>query len=144
MSEQISVQELVSKASEIMQELGIYKPYIKEWEKDQTITMYERYGGYYIGKYEQYPELLSKIREVEQQYGLMVYAVTHEYTSFGELYDLMYLSKNKEDAYYNKVDAAGNNSWYVPAYVLNISAEECSEFGDIIISALGGGLNRIG
>lgn len=145
MSEQISKEVLINKASDIMDQLDIYSPYTTAWKKHQLITMYENYAGFYIDPaYGGSEELLNKIREIEEQYGIMVYAVTHEYTSFGELYDLLYLSTSVEDDAYNKIDPAGGNSWYVPAYVLNVSEEWCSEFGDVIISTLGGGLSRIG
>ena len=31
-----------------MQNLNIYAPYIKKFKKDGTITLFERFGGYYI------------------------------------------------------------------------------------------------
>lgn len=44
------------------------------------------FGGFWI---DQEPELHEKMKAIEKEHKCKVYAVTHEYTEFGELYDLM-------------------------------------------------------
>ena len=34
---------------------------------------------------------MAKIKEFEEKYNALVYAVTHEYTNFGECYDFLYI-----------------------------------------------------
>ena len=64
-------------AIQCLKELNIYKPYVRKFEKDGTATLFERFGGYYIDEYQE-PELLHKIKEFEEEYNSIVYAVTHE------------------------------------------------------------------
>ena len=39
-----------SKALELMKTLDIYKPYIKAFKDNDTICVFENFGGYYIDK----------------------------------------------------------------------------------------------
>ena len=123
-----------------MKILDIYKPYIKKFEKDGTVTLFERFGGYYITE-DQEPELLKKIREFEAEYESIVYAVTHTFTQFGELYEFLCISKYEEewdDTLENIKDG------YAFTYVWNKTDEWCSEFGDIAVKSFGGGIARVG
>ena len=128
------------KAIECMQQLNIYKPYIKKFEKDGTVTLFERFGGYYIDEYQE-PELLKKIREFEAETGSLVYAVTHEIFEFGECYSFLCVSKYEEDWDYS-VEIAPYAS-YVWSYVWNKDVEYCSEYGTIQVKSFGGGVARI-
>ena len=74
------------KALEILQKLDIYKPYIKGFEKENEVCYFERFAGFWAWQDE---ELQTKIKELEEKYNCTVYAVTHEYTEFGELYDFL-------------------------------------------------------
>ena len=127
------------KAIECMQKLNIYEPYIIAFEKRGIITMFERFGGYYIDKYNE-PELLNKIKEFEERTGSLVYAVTHEIFGFGECYSFLCVSKYEED-WKLTVDVRPYES-YVWSYVWNKDAEYCSEYGTIAIQSFGGGIAR--
>lgn len=83
-------------AIECMKTLDIYKPYIRKFEKDDTVTLFERFGGYYIDEHQE-PELLEKIKELEAEYGAIVYAVTHEIFEFGECYSFLIVTKYEEE-----------------------------------------------
>lgn len=123
-----------------MKALDIYKPYIKKFEKDGTITLFEGFGGYYIDE-DNEPELLKKIREFEAEYGAMVYAVTHTFTQFGELYDFLCISKYEEEWDYVTEDIKDG---YAFAYVWNKTEELYSEFGTITVKSLVCGIARVG
>ena len=127
------------KAIECMKALDIYKPYIKAFEKDGTVTLFERFGGYYITD-DQEPELLNKIKEFEEETGSLVYAVTHEIFEFGECYSFLCISKYEEDWEYS-IDV-GPYGAYAFAYVWNKSDEWCSEYGTIGVAKFGGGITR--
>ena len=128
------------KAIECMQQLDIYKPYIKKFEKDGTVTLFERFGGYYIDEYQE-PELLKKIREFEAETGSLVYAVTHEIFEFGECYSFLIVSQYDEEWEMTLEDV---KEGYAFSYVWNKTNEECSEFGTITVTSFGGGIARIG
>ena len=123
-----------------MKSLNIYAPYIKKFEKDGTITLFERFGGYYIDENNE-PELFKKIKEFEAEYGSIVYAVTHTFTHFGELYEFLCVSKYDEEWEMTLEDV---QEGYAFAWVWNKTDEWCSEFGTIAVRSLGGGIARVG
>lgn len=127
-------------AISVMRSLDIYAPYIKEFEKNGTITLFERFGGYYIGE-DNEPELLKRIKEFEAEYGSIVYAVTHTLTKFGELYEFLCISKYEEEWEYALEDV---KEGLVFSYVWNKTDEWCSEFGTIAVKSFGGGIARVG
>lgn len=123
-----------------MKVLDIYKPYIKKFEKDGTVTLFERFGGYYIDEHQE-PELFQKIKAFEEETGSLVYAVTHELFEFGECYSFLIISKY-EDEWESIME--GIEDRYVFSYVWNKDDDYCSEYGDVVIKSFGGGIARIG
>ena len=123
-----------------MKTLNIYKPYIKKFEKDGTITLFERFGGYYITE-DQEPELLKKIKEFEEEHKCIVYAVTHNFFEFGECYSFLCISKYEEE-WERMLHYIAQG--YAFAYVWNKDDDYCSEFGDIYVISFGGGIARVG
>lgn len=126
-------------AIECMKALDIYKPYIRKFEKDGTVTLFERFGGYYIDE-DQEPELLKKIKEFEAEYGSIVYAVTHEIFWFGECYTFLIVSKYEEEWAMTLEEVKYG---YAFSYVWNKSDEICSEFGTVAVRSFGGGIQRV-
>ena len=129
--------EMKKIAIEHLKALNIYRPYIAEFRKNGTVTMFERFGGYYINEMNGYTELESHIKEFEHDYEAMVYAVTHEYLEFGECYTFLYVDKN--DPNNLTID---DGLYYVYAYVWNKTMEYCSEFGTVGIQSSYGGIVR--
>lgn len=124
-------------AIKCMQKLNIYKPYIEAFENG-TITLFERFGGYYITE-DQEPELLNKIKKFEEETGSIVYAVTHERFEFGECYSFLIVSKYDEEWEMTLEEVKDE---YAFAYVWNKTDEWCSEFGTIGVKSFGGGIAR--
>lgn len=125
----------------LMEKLNIYKPYIRGFKAKATkVCFFERFGGFWAYQNE---ELTKKIKEVEEKYDCVVYAVTHEYTEFGELYDML-IVPNELDGYSFCGRLEGTNCFYVYAYTWNVTDDFCSEFGDITVRSFGGGIQRIG
>lgn len=127
------------KAIECLNKLDIYKPYIKAFEKNGIVTLFERFGGYYITD-DQEPELLNKINEFEAETGSLVYAVTHEWFEFGECYSFLCVSKYEED--WDLTLETGPYGSYAFAYVWNKDDDLCSEYGTIGVQSFGGGIAR--
>ena len=126
------------KAVELMKRLGIYKPYIKDFQENDTVCFYENFAGFWAWQNE---ELNKKIKEIESKYNCTVYAVTHEFTEFGECYDLLIVSDYKEEWDY-ELEKISPNTYSAFAYVWNKDDEWCSEFGSIGIQSFGGGIKR--
>lgn len=129
--------EMKKIAIEHLKALNIYRPYIAEFRKNGTVTMFERFGGYYINEMNGYTELESRIKEFERDYDAMVYAVTHEYLEFGECYTFLYV--DKDDPNNLTID---DGLYYVYAYVWNKTMDYCSEFGTVGIQSSYGGIVR--
>ena len=128
-----------AKAIEIMKQMDIYKPYINGFEKQNKVCFFEQFGGFWVY---QEPEVEAKMKELEKKYGCMVYAITHEYTQFGECYSFLIVSKYKEE--WDRCVVSEKNKHYAFAYVWNKDDDWCSEFGTVVVQSFGGGIKRIG
>ncbi|MBQ9355289.1 MAG: hypothetical protein IJQ23_02135 [Clostridia bacterium] len=132
-------EEKKAKCTEIMETLGIYKPYITGFNKKDKVCFFERFAGFWVY---QEPEIETKMKEIEKKYNCMVYAITHELTEFGELYSFLVLTDHKAEwkNIVEKTDKA--NEFYAFAYVWNKDDDTCSEFGTVMIKSFGGGIMR--
>ena len=126
------------KAVELMKQLGIYKPYIKDFQENDTVCFYENFAGFWAWQNE---ELNKKIKEIESKYNCTVYAVTHEFTEFGECYSMLYVPRYKQE--WNNLLVNVKGTFYTYAYVWNKSDDWCSEFGEIGVKIMGGGIKRV-
>ena len=132
-------QKQKAKAIEIMKQMDIYKPYINGFEKQDKVCFFEQFGGFWVY---QEPEVQTKMKELEKKYGCMVYAITHEFTQFGECYYFLIVTKYKEE--WNRCVVSEKNKHYAFAYVWNKDDDWCSEFGTVVVQSFGGGIKRIG
>ncbi|MCD7728560.1 MAG: hypothetical protein LUI60_01435 [Clostridia bacterium] len=125
-------------ALELLNKLNIYQPYIKGFEEENQVCFFECYAGFWIY---QEPEVYAKMKEIERKYGCIVYAVTHEFTQFGELYSFLIVTQYKQE-WKHLVHSYGKNHRAF-AYVWNKDDDFCSEFGSITVHSFGGGIKRI-
>ena len=133
-------EERKQKALEIMEKLGIYEGFIKDYKRDDDyVCYYENFTGFWAW---QRQELLNKVKEIEEKHNCTVFAITHEYTNFGECYDFLVITDYKED-WDISFEQTENNKFYAFAYVWNKDYEYDSEFGTIGIKSFGGGIGRI-
>ena len=127
-------------ALKIMKQLNIFEPYIQGFEKNYEVCYFERYAGFWAWQDE---DLQSKIKELEEKYNCTVYAITHDYTEFGELYSFLIITDYKEE-WDDLIYKHSANEFYIFSYVWNKTDEDSSEFGTILVDSLGGGIRRIG
>ncbi len=128
-----------NKAIELMKTLDIYVPYIQGFEQSDKVCFYEMFGGYWV---EQEKEIYDKMKQLENKYKCAVYAITHEFTDFGELYDFLIVPDYKSD-WKGLLYRQSNNEFIAYAYVWNRTDDLCSEFGSIVIQSFGGGIRRV-
>ena len=135
----ITREEKKIKAIECLKKLDIYRPYIKGLQKEDNVCYFENYGGYWA-----YQEqgLIEKVKELEEQHNCLVYVITHEYTSIGEMYSFLIVTDYEEE--WDTLLEKYGNQYYGFAYVWNKDDDMCSEFGTIALSSFGGGIRRIG
>ena len=132
-------EEMKQEAIRYLKRLDIFKPYIKGFENKDMVCFFEEFGGYWLY---QEPEIAAKVKTFEEETGNLVYAVTHEYTAFGEIWDFLYVSKYVEDGT-DFVYSQGNGRFIVDAYAWNRTDDGCSEFGSIEVVSMGGGIKRV-
>ncbi len=126
------------KAISIMKRMNIYKPYIKGFQEKGMVCFFERFGGYWA---DQEPELYEKMKAIEKKYKCLVYAITHEFTEFGECYSLLIVTAYPEE--WATLVQSNGNKHVAFAYVWNKDDDECSEFGSVLVHSFGGGIRRI-
>lgn len=124
-----------------LKQLHIFNPYITQFEKDGTVTMFENYGGFYATVNNGEEELFNIINDFQSEHRALVYAVTHEYTEFGECYDLLYISQyvNDEPMMLEKLD----DYFRVMVFTYNKTYPEYTEMGSILVDAQFGGIKRV-
>ena len=127
-------------AIQCLEKLDIYKPYIRKFKSAAgTPCFFENFAGFYV---DQEPEIYNKMKEVEKEHDVLVYALTHELTDFGETWSMLCVPSDCETI----GDCLGRfnqNEYYVFSYVWNKSNDLFSEFGDIVVKSFGGGIKRI-
>ena len=129
-------------AIQCLEKLDIYKPYVRKFQSEASIPcFFENFGGFYA---DQEPELWKKIKEVKEEYNCLVYALTHEFFEFGECWSMLCVSKDTTCIEDCLGAFSRPNTFYAFAYVWNQTDEWLSEFGDIAVQSLGGGIRRIG
>ncbi len=133
-------QERKTIALQLLKQLDIYKPYIEGYEENDQVCFYENFAGFWV---DQEPEIEEKMKEVEKKYNCTVYAITHEYTEFGECYDFLIVPDYPEE-WDSLVCSNRKNEHYAFAYVWNKTDEWCSEFGMVAVKSFCGGIKRIG
>jgi hypothetical protein len=127
-------------AIQCLEKLDIYKPYINKFKsKAGTPCFFEGFAGFYV---DQEPEIYNKMKEVEAEFGCLVYALTHEITNIGETWTMLCVPKDN-DGVDDVIGRFSNKEFYAYAYVWNKSDDWCSEFGDVVVKSFGGGIKRI-
>ena len=130
----VSIEDKKKEAIERMKLLKLHPNPIVEFKDDGVLNFSERGILYWIDE-----EWMEKIREIEEEYNILVYHAIHNYTEFGELLSLLYVSDHRDEW---EVDRADMEYGYVFAYVINMDDPVCSEFGGITVKSRFGGLVR--
>lgn len=60
----VTFEDKKKKAIELMEKLGIYKPYIRGFKQDNTICYFEQYAGFWAYQDE---ELMEKIKNLKNE-----------------------------------------------------------------------------
>ena len=122
-------EEKKAEAIRRMKALGYFDLSIAEFEKYDMVMTNEPplYAHFYIDD-ERDGELKKWVDEFEEKNNALVYAVIHSLTTIGEMYSLLYVEDYKEEWKYFDEDYPYG---IVMAYVINVDAPHCSEFGSM-------------
>ena len=133
----VSMEIKKAEAIKRMKVLDLYSAYINAFEKKDQIFMSEMTGGVY--EFDDNIELVSKVKEFEEENNALVYHVIRTMTQFGELYSFLYVSDYDDEWQMDNDDIADG---YAMAYVWNKTDEWLSEFGSIGVQGRFGGIIR--
>lgn len=129
-----------SVAIRAMRILGLDAAIVSEFERDGKVYMFENGVAKEI---EEDSEVYCKIRALEKERGMLVYAVTHERFGFGECFSFLDVSKYEEDwAWEISMFLVG--IYAVHSYVWNVTHPECSGSGRVLIQVCEYGIERVG
>lgn len=133
----VSREEKKAEAIKRMKKMGVFKPTIKQFEKDDLVSVSEPpFGAFYWLNDEE----KKMVQEFEEEHNALVYMVVRSFTTLGKIDSLLYVSDYPEDWDYDMNDLEDH---YVMAYVVNHDMPDCSEMGSICWKlAVGGGIVR--
>lgn len=127
-------------AIKCLETLDIYKPYVTKFKSKATLPcFYENFAGFWA---DQEPELMDKIKEVEEEYGYLVYAITHELTDLGETWSMLCIPQSAETLD-DVLGSFNSQEYYAFSYTWNKSNPMFSEAGDVVVMSRFGGLKRV-
>ena len=121
-----------------LNQLGIYTPYVKGFKEKDNVCFFERYAGFWVY---QEPEVEKKMKAIEKEFNCTVYAITHEFTNFGECYSFLIVTNDKHE--WKTLLRSNKNKHNAFAYVWNKTDDWCSEFGTVTVQNAFGGITRI-
>jgi len=106
-----------SEAIKRMKALGLYKPVITQFEKENLINQSEPPMGacYWLDEVQ-----LERVRKFEKDFNAVVYHVIHDWTNFGELESYLFVSDYPEEWDEDMEDIKGGSA---VAYVYNVDGD---------------------
>lgn len=126
-----------------LRELNVSTPYVLDFEANDSVYLFDQ-GN--VRRISPSSELMAKIREIEKERKVKIYAVTHDYLfAVGEMYSFLCISLYEEDwdgMVYSIRNHAGLVRVY--AYVYNVAIPEYSESGYVLLRSEHGKLVRVG
>ena len=134
----ISREEKKVEAIARMKKWGIFSQTIKQFEKEDLVSISEPLiGAFYWVEGEE----LERMKQFEEQHNALVYCIVRAFTEFGKLDAYLFVSDYKEEW---QMDHEDQKAWQQLAYVVNWDAPDCSEFGSIGLQrTVAAGLKRI-
>ena len=116
---------------------------IVDYFKDEDIVYVSDFNNllnsYPISNNKNYKNI---VEDFEKATGHKVYHALRTHTYFGEILDLLFVSKYEEDWEYDFIK--NNNSYFAMSMANNLTDENCSDMGTIIVRNKNGILERIG
>ena len=121
----IPVERKKEEAIKRMKVLGILPETIKEFEKDNLVSLSESpLGGYYWAE----KDTQDYIKDIEKRLDMLVYTGIRSYTQFGVLEAFLYVS-DYESEWEEERELLKQNE--TTAYVRNCDDDICSDIGSI-------------
>lgn len=134
----VSIEKKKAEAVKRMRKLGIFGPTIKQFEKEDLVSISEPPAGAFFWVE---GDELEEMREWEKKHNALVYVIVRSYTTLGKMDAYIYVSDYEEEW---QEDNECLKEGEVLAYVINRSMPDCSEFGSIGVKrTIAAGLARV-
>ena len=131
--------EMKAEAIRRMRLLGLNEECIEAFDKENQIMIAMSPFGIFANPNE---KTMEEIKAFEEEVGAKVYFVVKSAMEYGLCYSYIYVSKYKEDWWYDEEGIPNN---ILMTYTVNRDYEECSEFGNIAVERTNfGSLVRVG
>lgn len=119
-------------------EMDYFEDSLNEFISEDKISKSEPNGAiFWLSEDEQ-----KIVDDFEKKWNALVFHVIHSFAQFGELYNLLYISKNEEE-WSEDLERNEDGTFMSFVYVENVDCDWCSEFGSIVIKNRIGGLVRL-
>lgn len=133
----ISREEKKTEAIKRMKKIGIFDQTIKQFEKEDLVSISEPpVGAFFWVEGEE----LEEMKQFEKKHNALVYCIIRSYTQFGIMDAYLYVSDYKEEW---EQDNEMLEEKQALSYVINRTMPDCSEFGSIgFRTTIAAGLQR--
>lgn len=135
-------QECIERLKILEEQFGLLTNCRAEFKRKDTLYYSERtpLGGilYWVDNKQ---ELVDKVKEFEKDNKVKVYFCLLTYTEFGTLFDMLYVTDEKE---YWEEEKEDLKLGYAMSNCKNLTDDMMSDFGSIAIKGMSGGIIRIG
>ncbi|WP_370838075.1 hypothetical protein [Megasphaera sp.] len=146
MNEQITREAMKKEAERRIKMLNLHPNAVQEFIEEGRLNRSDRtrivspFGKQLIGAlFWLNDEEKQLVAQIEKEWDIYVYHMTHESFEFGECYDMLYVSRYSDEWEADRMDLKDG---FPVVYVCNATAPDLSEFGHIGIKAVGGGIIR--
>lgn len=134
----VSIEKKKAEAVKRMRKLGIFGPTIKQFEKEDLVSISEPPAGAFFWVE---GDELKEMREWEKEHNALVYVIVRSYTTLGKMDAYLYVSDHEDEW---QEDNECLKEGEVFAYVINRSMPDCSEYGCIGVKrTIAAGLARV-
>lgn len=110
---------------------------IADFDKDKRLYISEFGVLYWL---DQYPGMVEAVKRFEAEHNAVVYFATYDHMEFGDCLSMLYVSNYPEEWQQDRDELKDG---YPFAYVENLDAPDCSEFGSIGIAPRMGSIIRV-
>ena len=136
-------QEAIKRLEILEKEYLVHKNVLKEFKQNETIYYSENLGGAFSGILywlHNKKDFVEKVKEIEKKRNIYVYhCILNHYRDMGDVLTMLYISEDESFWEYEREELKDG---YASAYVWVMSFEHYSEFGNIGINGINGGLVR--
>ena len=136
--------EALERLKILQKEYMLHKNVLDEFKKDKTIYYSENFGGFYSGILywlHNRTDFVNIVKEIEEKRNIYVYHCILNHYRDVDVLSMLYVSADKE--FWEDEKNQLKDDGYVGAYLYNFYTIEDNGFGNILITGVNGGLDRV-